>query len=77
MASYINISLTRTVNCLLTKQKSYWQQPHAGMDMCVLVLERVYWSEKDREGKRMTKRPFNVHPLLVWIPAGMSGGRVS
>lgn len=26
MASYINISLTRTVNCLLTKQKSYRQQ---------------------------------------------------
>lgn len=30
MASYINISLTRTVNCLLTKQKSYWQQPRCG-----------------------------------------------
>lgn len=36
MASYINILPTRTVNCLLTKQKFYWQQPCMGEDVCVL-----------------------------------------
>ena len=35
-ASYINTFLTRTVNCLLTKQKCYWQQ------LCVCVCLRVW-----------------------------------
>ena len=77
MASYINISLTRTVNCLLTKQKSYWQQPHAGMDMCVSLCLRecIGLKKAERERERMIKRPFNVQPLLGWIPAGLSVGR--
>lgn len=53
MASYINILLTRTVNCLLTKQKSYWQQTQCGC-VCDLVHKRkkecvsVRSSERDR-----------------------------
>lgn len=82
MASYINILLTRTVNCLLTKQKSYWQQPRRGR-VCVCVLRKCEFVrkwEREREKRRvvgrerMTKRALNVRPLLVWTPTGLSAG---
>lgn len=83
MASYINILLTRTVNCLLTKQKSYWQQPQRGRG-CVCVLRkcefvRKWEREKERGGgwwgeRGWQREPLNVRQLLVWTPTGLSAG---
>lgn len=74
MASYINIFLTRTVNCLLTKQKSYWQEPHANADMGLsLCLQREAGSFcGKKEKKTMPKTDFNVQPLLRWVSASVS-----
>lgn len=76
MASYINIFLTRTVNCLLTKQKSYWQEPHADADMGLsLWLQRkagCFCEKKKKRKYRKTMTDSNVQPLLHWIPASVS-----
>lgn len=49
-ATYINILLTRTVDCLLTKQKSYWQQPQS-VYIPVYLCECVCVFVRQREGK--------------------------
>lgn len=83
MASYINILLTRTVNCLLTKQKSYWQQPQRGRGCVCVCWESVSLWESEREKERgggwwgergWQREPLNVRPLLVWTPTGLSAG---
>lgn len=83
MASYINILLTRTVNCLLTKQKSYWQQPRRGRGCVCVCWESVSLWESEREKERgggwwgergWQREPLNVRPLLVWTPTGLSAG---
>lgn len=66
-ASYINILLTRTVNCLLTKQKSYWQQTQCGCGRgCVRDL--VYERKRDCVclcvGLKETERGKETQPLM-------------
>lgn len=74
IASYINILLTRTVNCLLTKQKSYWQRPQRGRE-CACCSACVRQGKKKAESRqRMTKRVSNVQPFLDWTPTGLSAG---